>query len=104
MTRTDPFAREAARAQAQNIAEAKAHELRNDIYNTMSEESGRRLMYRILETCGVYRTSFNTNALTMAFNEGQRNVGLLFQAQMISSCPEFFELMLKENQGERTQH
>ena len=31
---------------------------------------GRRIVWRFLERAGVYRLSFNTNAMAMAFAEG----------------------------------
>ena len=63
----------------------------------MSNKRGRRVMYGLLERAGVWRLSFNTNALQMAFNEGNRNWGLSLTATVSEHCPEQYALMLKEH-------
>ena len=100
MTRKDPFDREKERQAQSEMAKAKEHENLNDLYNVMATVEGRRFIYRLLSDCGNYRTSFNTNALSMAFNEGQRNVGLMLQSKAVASCPSFYAQMLKENGGD----
>jgi hypothetical protein len=52
---------------------------------------------RLLERAGVWRLSFNTNALTMAFHEGMRNEGLRLLAQIAAHCPDRYTEMLKES-------
>ena len=44
-----------------------------DIKWLMSSKKGRRVMWRLLDQAGVFKLSFNTNAMTMAFAEGNRN-------------------------------
>jgi hypothetical protein len=63
----------------------------------MSDKRGRRFVARQLERTGAFRLSFSTNALTMAFNEGMRSVGLMLIAQLNEHCPERYSEMLKEN-------
>lgn len=58
---------------------------------------GRRILWRLLEDAGVFRTSFNTNALQMAANEGNRNYGLRVLTKLMTLAPDKFELMLKEH-------
>ncbi len=68
----------------------------DDLKWLMSNKRGRRFVTRLLEQAGVYRLSFNTNALTMAFNEGTRNEGLRLLAQINEHCPKRYIEMLKE--------
>ena len=100
MTSKDPFDREKARKAQNDLAKAKEQEFLSDLYNVMATQEGRRFVYRILADCGNYRTSFNTNALSMAFNEGQRNVGLMLQAKAASACQTFYAQMIQENGGD----
>ena len=69
-------------------------------------ESGKltEVFARWLERAGVWQLSFNTNAMTMAFNEGRRNEGLALTNKLMVSCPEQWAQMMLENsdQGERT--
>ena len=51
---------------------------------------------RWLDRAGVWRLSFNPDALVTAFNEGQRNGGLRLLAQVTRHCPERYADMLRE--------
>ncbi|AZY53029.1 hypothetical protein [Bordetella avium] len=62
----------------------------------MGSKRGRRIVWRFLERAGVYRLSFNTNAMAMAFAEGNRNEGLRILAQIHTLCPELYAVMVKE--------
>jgi type IV secretory pathway TrbL component len=68
----------------------------------MLTKRGRRIVWRMLDQAGVFRSSFNTNAMTMAFAEGSRNQGLRMLAIIHASCPEQYPTMMKEQTDERT--
>jgi hypothetical protein len=63
----------------------------------MSSKRGRRILYRQLERAGVFRISFSTNAMQMAFNEGNRNEGLYILRGIHSQSPELYPTMIMEN-------
>lgn len=67
-----------------------------DVKWLMSTKRGRRMVWRTLERAGVFRLSFNTNAMTMAFNEGARNEGLRLLGTIHGACPDLYPTMLKE--------
>jgi hypothetical protein len=67
-----------------------------DVKWMMSSPRGRRIVWWFLEKAGVNRTSFNNSGSVMAFNEGQRNMGLMLQAQVIEHCTDDFVTMLSE--------
>lgn len=69
----------------------------DDLKWVMSNKRGRRFVFRLLERAGVWRISFNTNALTMAFNEGMRNDGLRLLAQLNEHCQARYTDMIKES-------
>lgn len=71
-----------------------------DLKWLMGSKRGRRIIWRQLERAGVFRLSFNTNAMQMAFAEGNRNEGLRTLAQIHSLCPELYPVMVKENVNE----
>ena len=68
----------------------------DDMKWLMGHKQGRRIMWRVLAQAGVYRTSFTPNALTMAFNEGQRHVGSHWLGELMNTCPEQFNVMNTE--------
>ena len=62
----------------------------------MGSKRGRRMVWRLLDSAGVYRLSFNTNAMSMAFAEGGRNYGLHVLAQIHAICPDLYVAMMQE--------
>lgn len=72
-----------------------------DVKWLMSSPRGRRLTWWLLEKAGVNRTSFSNSGSVMAFNEGQRNVGLVLQAHVLEAAPERFMEMLTEGRGKK---
>ena len=68
-----------------------------DVKWLMSSKRGRRILWRILEHSGVFRLSFNTNAMQMAFSEGNRNLGNRYLTLIHAMCPEQYPAMVKEN-------
>lgn len=86
------------------IRESQDRELRvskdseeSDFKWLMASKRGRRIVWRLLEKAGVFRSVFNTNALSMSFAEGNRNYGLHVLGMIHTLCPELFPTMVKEN-------
>ena len=73
----------------------------SDIKWLMSSKRGRRFIWRLLEQAGVFRSSFNTNAMEMSFSEGNRNYGLKLLNQVHTLCPELYPTMIKEQKNVR---
>ena len=67
-----------------------------DVKWLMGSARGRRMLWRQLERAGVFRLSFNTNSMTMAFAEGARNEGLRLLSLIHANCSDQYPLMLKE--------
>ena len=75
----------------------RAQEQADDLRWLLSGPRGRRIAWRWLESAGVFRTSFSTDALAMAFAEGQRNAGLWLMDQVLAVRPDAYTQMVKEN-------
>jgi hypothetical protein len=100
MAEADTFdiaGQEDARRTAQEKGQLQQKLAIEDLKWAMSNKRGRRLVYGLLEHAGVWRLSFHTNALQMAFNEGSRNGGLRLLDQLVKHCPELHTQMLKEH-------
>ncbi|KAA5926360.1 endopeptidase [Achromobacter xylosoxidans] len=89
VTETD---REAKREDAKHESRVES----DDMKWLMGNRRGRRIVWRLLSRAGVYRTSFSTNAMQMAFNEGNRNEGLRLMTSLLLNCPERYAEMLQE--------
>ncbi|WP_443696441.1 Bbp19 family protein [Pseudomonas sp.] len=96
----DPLDLQAAEDRKKQRQEAAQLEvLRNaeDIKWLLSSKRGRRIVFRLLQDAGVYRSSFNTNALQMSFNEGNRNAGLMLLAVITEHASERYAEMIEES-------
>lgn len=89
-------------ADREQVQQAKEKQLRGrereleDIRIVLGTASGRRIFWRYLEECGVFKTSFTGNSTTF-FNEGQRNIGLKILADINDADPAFLMTMTKES-------
>lgn len=72
-----------------------------DIKWLMGTKRGRRILWRLMDQSGVFRLSFNTNAMQMAFAEGNRNFGNRMLAMIHDQCPELYSVMVKEQKNDR---
>lgn len=68
----------------------------SDLKWLMGSRRGRRIVWRQLERAGVFKLSFNTNAMAMSFAEGVRNEGLHLINMINTVCPELYLTMVRE--------
>lgn len=92
------------RAKAEEKAQKRVAQLKKeaDFKWLMSDERGRRIVWGFLAEAGVFKSSFNTNSMQMAFNEGKRNYGLHTLTELHEICPELYPVMLEENTNDRS--
>lgn len=69
----------------------------------LATRPGRRYIWGLLESCGIFRTSYSTDPNGMAFAEGRRDVGLRVLADVNAASPEQYLVMLRESQQEEVQ-
>lgn len=69
----------------------------------LSEPGGGVWMWDLLSLCGVYHSSFSSDALVMAFNEGRRDIGnhLIAEINRLDGGPELYRRMGSEIAGQR---
>ena len=94
----DPAELLAEETERQAKDERYMRRVRNAIAHVMDSPEGREAMEIILDATGVYRPSFNTNALSMAYAEGRRSVGLAL-INLIE--PASYQIMLRESHERR---
>lgn len=63
----------------------------------MSSIDGRKWFYDLLVMCHLYVNPFSKDALIMAHNCGEMNIGQYVLAQINAATPELYLQMLKEN-------
>jgi hypothetical protein len=94
---TDLKGQEADRADKATRMRLAAEVEELDVKWLMGSKRGRRMLWRLLEKAGVFQLSFNTNAMQMAFNEGNRNYGNRILDLINRATPELYAVMLKES-------
>ena len=102
MTTRDPtdLNGQAADQEAQSLKlEQRRRQEIEDFKWLMAHKQGRRLMWRLLSMTGVFRTSMTGNSSTF-FNEGRRDIGLQFMAEVNDHCLDAYVQMLKEQKAD----
>ena len=77
-------------------AQAESRREEADFKWLMSGPRGRRIVFRLLERAGVYRSSFHSNAMEMARQEGGKQLGYWLLEQIERFCPEGYHTMTQE--------
>lgn len=78
--------------------EAKLREL-GDVRLVMSSPAGRRFLWRLIDSVAhVFSGSFSGDALSTAFAEGRRAVGIDVMREAQRASPEHYLSMLEEAQ------
>lgn len=93
---TDLTAERERTAEEAKQADQKRQQESADWQFLLGDARGRRIVWGLLEKAGVFRVSFSSDALQMAFNEGQRNLGLGTLALVFEHAPKAFALMQAE--------
>ena len=81
-------------------AELRREDEEEDVRWLMGSPRGRRMVRRLLDRSGVYKPSFSTNAIDMAFKEGNRNYGCWLLLTVSTHCPDLYLLLLKEGKAD----
>lgn len=83
-------------------AEQREKELRkqqlNDIRTVMSNASGRRFMWRVLERCSTFNSVYNKESSTMAYLSGQQDLGHFLMAEIVEADENLLLKIMKDNQ------
>ena len=67
-----------------------------DLENVLSTDSGRRVLTRLLDQCGIDESGVSRNELKMAQLTGKREVGLWLQRELIQASQEHYLILIKE--------
>lgn len=85
---------DAADKERQDLVQKEQEE--SDIRWLMGSKRGRRIVWRLLVQSGLFTSSFDANAMVMAFAEGRRFFGGRMLETIHALCPELYPTMVKE--------
>ena len=86
------------RAQQRRLEDLQRKKLKLAFANVLKTQEGREVVLHLFDLTQNFVSSFSTNALSMAYAEGRRSVGLDLLRQI---DPESYQQLLKEHH-ERT--
>jgi hypothetical protein len=72
-------------------------EQRKVLKELLDKPAGRAWLWDLLVLAHVFETSFSENPHRMAWNEGERNLGLRLLTQITTVSPDAFVQMMREN-------
>ena len=72
---------------------------REVVGDLMAYGQGRQYIWELLSRAHVFTSSFAHDTVAMAFNEGERNMGLIVLGDIMAFCPEQFHVMMREANG-----
>lgn len=84
-----------AEADEAGARERRRKEL-DDLRWLLGHPQGRRIVSRVLDEAGVFRSSYNHSGSLMAFNEGRRHIGLWMTAELMEASADGYLKILKE--------
>lgn len=99
---SDPFElhdAEQLELKTKTAADNKRKQADEDLRFVLSSGQGRRVLYDIISGCGIYHSSFSTDALQMAFKEGRRNEGLKLITKIDAVSPGAYSKMIEEQRN-----
>jgi hypothetical protein len=100
MTAHDPIdlrGQEQAKAEVEQKVKLRREQEIADFKLLMSFPWGRRFVWRLLASAGVFRSGFDPSPTQHAFYAGERNQGLRVLHEVNAVTPELYERMVKEN-------
>ena len=68
----------------------------NFVVAAMSTSAGRTYFRNLLASCHIFADPFSGDALREAYSKGERNIGLMIYNDIVTNCPDYFVLMMKE--------
>lgn len=68
-----------------------------ELMSILETKPGRAFTWRLLNQCGVFKTTFANDANLTAFNEGKRQMGLWLLSEIMTASPNSYSLMQAEN-------
>jgi len=81
---------------AQKEKDLRRQEL-NDIRTVLSNASGRRLMWRLLERCNTFNSVFSSELPRMSYQAGQQDLGHFLMAEIVSADENLLLKLMKDN-------
>lgn len=89
--------------EAAKLAANEAADIAAGYKTMMSTREARRVMWDRFEVFGIYRASVSVESQALAWNEGRRSLALQVMGDLLTHCPDLYDLMVVENRARLAQ-
>ena len=72
----------------------------SDLRFILKTPEGRRFIWGLLSTAGIFHSSFSLNDAQTNFNEGRRSIGLKYLSDLMETKPDAYLYMQQEHSSE----
>ena len=95
-TPLDPYVQSSSQAAEELRAKLARDRELDDLRWLVGHAQGRRLVWRLLEQAGIYRSSFSPNGQLFAHQEGRRSLGCWLLQEITEASPDAYPRLLLE--------
>lgn len=81
----------------EKAAQNRRREELKDIRSVLANISGRRLLWRFMESCGVFSSTFSQEGTMMSYLSGQQDIGHFIMSEIVEADENLLFKMMKEN-------
>ncbi len=82
------------------MSDKEVDQARDDLNFVLRNPAARRVLWRIMDRCGIYSACFTTNSQTF-YEEGKRSVGLSIVGDLVALSPDAYPNLLMTMHRER---
>lgn len=73
----------------------------DDIRTMFNSKSGRNFVWRILEKCGTFESTFHIDPNTMGYLSGQQDIGHFVMSEIVEAGDSLLFKLMKENKKQK---
>ena len=93
MDLSDPVLVERARRKEEDLQKQEM----NDIRTVLSNASGRRFMWRVLEKCNTFNSVYSADNSIMSYQSGQQDLGHFLMSEIVQADENLLLKLMKDN-------
>ena len=93
MDLSDPVLVERAKRKQEDLEKQQM----NDIRTVLSNASGRRFLWRVLEKCNAFGSVFSSDSSLMSYHSGQQDLGHFLMSEITQADENLLLKLMKDN-------
>ena len=89
--------------ESEQVAEALRRQEMNDLRTVLSNSSGLRFVWRLLQHCNTFNSIYDSDSNLMSFRSGQQDIGHFLMSEIVAADENLLLKLMKnkDNKGVR---